>query len=154
MCCSISDDGTTVIGTGKAVHARAFGSGGILYNLFIDTTENITGTHNNGNEIPEAYSLSQNYPNPFNPSTKIKFSIPKGITDKGLQPLVQIKVYDINGSEIETLVNKNMNPGSYEIDFDGRKYSSGVYFYKLVVSDASTSLSTSFSETRKMVLIK
>ena len=99
-----------------------------------------------GNNVPKAYGLYQNYPNPFNPSTKIKFDIPGGLPNKGLQPLVQIKLYDISGREVATLVNENLNPGTYEITFDASKYSSGVYFYKLVAGD--------FVETKKMMLIK
>ena len=87
---STSDDGTTVIGTGKAVHARQNGSGGMLYNLLIDTAENITGINNNHNNIPSAYSLSQNYPNPFNPSTEISYGLPKDGN-------VKITVYDVLG---------------------------------------------------------
>ncbi len=91
------------------------------------------------NNIPTEYSLSQNYPNPFNPSTLIKYSIPNG-------GLVKIKVYDIGGKEVSVLVNEIMNPGSYSIDFDGSKLSSGVYYYRIEAEK--------FIETKKMLLLK
>jgi uncharacterized delta-60 repeat protein len=93
-------------------------------------------------EIPNQYSLSQNYPNPFNPSTKIKFAIPVGNDrDRSL-----IKIYDALGREISTLVNEELNPGTYEVDWNAANYPSGVYYYKLVSGD--------FRETKKMILIK
>jgi photosystem II stability/assembly factor-like uncharacterized protein len=86
-----------------------------------------------------AYTLGQNYPNPFNPSTKINFTVPK-------QDYVTIKVYDITGSEVTTLVNKEMNPGSYIIDFNAEKLTSGIYFYRITAGE--------FSETKKMQVLK
>jgi hypothetical protein len=99
----------------------------------------ITGIKENQNEIPEAYSLSQNYPNPFNPSTYIKFNMPQ-------DGFVTLKVYDILGNEIQTLVEGNHKAGSYNIYFNGSDLSSGVYFYRLTAG--------SFIETRKMTLVK
>jgi hypothetical protein len=89
--------------------------------------------------VPTNYSLSQNYPNPFNPSTKIKYSIPQTSN-------VVIKIFDILGNEIETLVKEEKPVGSYEIDFDASSLSSGIYFYRLQAGD--------FIETKKMVLMK
>lgn len=94
------------------------------------------------NESPSIiakYSLSQNYPNPFNPSTKIKYSI------AGTQ-MVTLRVYDILGNEVTSLVNEIKQPGTYEVTFDGAKLSSGIYFYKLT--------SGPFTQTRKFVLLK
>ncbi|MGA2669510.1 MAG: T9SS type A sorting domain-containing protein [Ignavibacteria bacterium] len=99
----------------------------------------ITGINQNINEIPRDISLSQNYPNPFNPSTNIKFSIPK-------DDYVTLKVYDMLGNEVQTLVEGNHKAGSYTLYFDGSNLSSGVYFYKLTAG--------SFIETKKMMLIK
>ncbi|MCX6157241.1 MAG: YCF48-related protein [Ignavibacteriae bacterium] len=90
-------------------------------------------------ETPSKYSLSQNYPNPFNPTTNIKFSI----VNSGDVKLV---VYDIQGREVQTLVNESLKPGTYEAAFDGSTLNSGVYFYKLVTGN--------FTETKKMLLIK
>lgn len=128
---------------------RATGNTGSLkawsLNFLIST--NPIGVHNISNEIPKEFSLSQNYPNPFNPSTNIKFSLPKSA-------MVKLVVYDITGREVETLVNENLNAGTFNADWNAAKYSSGVYFYKLVVGDVSSSPSTSFTETKKMVLVK
>lgn len=89
--------------------------------------------------IPENYSLSQNYPNPFNPTTKIDFSLP-------VSGLVTLKVFNILGQEVATLMNSEMKAGNYSVDFDASKLSSGVYFYKLQAG--------SFTQTQKLSLIK
>jgi hypothetical protein len=94
-------------------------------------------SHNN--EIPKDYSLSQNYPNPFNPTTNIHFSIPKDGN-------VSLKIYDMIGNEISTIVNGLVKAGSYNVDVDASSWASGVYFYKLV--------SGNYSATKKMMLIK
>lgn len=94
--------------------------------------------------IPESFSLFQNYPNPFNPSTRIKFQAPPTLPEG--EAIIKLVIYDILGNEIATLVNEQLKPGSYEVEWDGSNYPSGVYFYKLITE--------SFSETRKMVLIK
>jgi len=107
--------------------------------LYMDRYNAVTRIQNNENTVVENYSLSQNYPNPFNPVTKIDFTIPKN-------EFVTIKVYDVIGKEITTLVNSQMNRGSYSVDFDASKLTSGVYFYKLI--------SGSFTSTKKMLLIK
>jgi hypothetical protein len=86
-----------------------------------------------------SFSISQNYPNPFNPSTKIKFSVPKSSH-------VQIRVFDILGNEVATLVNERKNEGLYEITFDASALSSGVYFYTLRAGD--------FVGTKKMLLLR
>jgi gingipain R len=90
-------------------------------------------------EIPNSFSLSQNYPNPFNPVTHLEF----GISNLGF---VTLKVYDILGNEVKTLVNESKPAGKYEVEFDGSNFSSGIYFYKLTAGD--------FSEVKKMTLLK
>ena len=95
-------------------------------------------------EIPKEFKLYNNYPNPFNPSTKIRFDIPSLIR-RGAG-VVLLKVYDILGHEITTLVNEQLKPGTYEVDWDGTNYPSGVYYYSLITQ--------SFSQTKRMVLIK
>ncbi len=97
------------------------------------------GIQNISSEIPSTYSLSQNYPNPFNPSTNIKFELPKS-------NYVTLKIYDALGREIETLVNEKLAPGTYEVDWNGSNYPSGVYFYRLMTDN--------FNETKKMLMIK
>ncbi len=105
----------------------------------------ITGiTSDNTNIFPQNYLLSQNYPNPFNPQTKIKFDVPANV--KGQTSNVKLIIYDLLGREVTTLVNEELKPGTYEADWDGSNYSSGVYFYKII--------SEGFVETKKMVLMK
>ena len=115
---------------------------------------------------PDEFNLSQNYPNPFNPSTKIKFTIPSVTLspDKnGINSIegsaVTLKVYDILGNEIATLVNEEKPAGSYEVEFDGhsnegQNLPSGVYFYQLKAGNPSTSSGQGFIQTKKMVLMK
>jgi len=101
------------------------------------------------NEVPERFALYQNYPNPFNPATKIKFEIPllRGVDGaKGDRRGVLLQVYDILGREITTLVNEELKPGTYEVDWQAENYPSGVYFYTLRAG--------SINETKKMVLLK
>lgn len=97
-------------------------------------------------QLPKDFSLSQNYPNPFNPATKIKFTLPS-VGDEHIRPLkTRLIVYDILGRQIATLINEELSSGVYEVEFDGRGLSSGVYFYKLT--------SGSFVETKKMMILK
>ena len=93
---------------------------------------------------PHTIYLSQNYPNPFNPITKIRYTIPDAV--KSHNELVKLKVYDILGNEVVTLVNEEKPAGSYEVEFSGENLTSGVYFYKLQAG--------SYVETKKMVLLK
>jgi hypothetical protein len=107
----------------------------------------LTNINKIGNSIPGEYKLFQNYPNPFNPVTKIKFDVAQHTP----YPLsrgenVSLKIYDITGREIQTLENEKLNPGTYEVTFDGSKFASGVYFYQL--------RSGEFVETKKLVLLK
>jgi hypothetical protein len=107
---------------------------------------------------PQDYSLSQNYPNPFNPGTKIKYTIPASpLNTSSYQGdrFVTLKVYDILGNEITTLVNEIQPAGSYEVEFNvdqsnvkqsNRAIVSGIYFYRLQAGN--------YTETRKMILIK
>jgi hypothetical protein len=98
-------------------------------------------------ELPLQYSFSQNYPNPFNPVTKIKYSIPS-VTLRQAQNdiLVTLKVYDILGREVATLVNEEKPAGEYEVEFNAANLPSGIYFYQLKAGN--------YSETKKMVLLK
>ena len=89
--------------------------------------------------LPATYSLEQNYPNPFNPSTTIRFSIPE-VTN------VKVSVFDALGREITTLVNEELNPGNYNVDFDASNLSSGIYLYRIEASN--------FVQVKKMILIK
>ncbi len=103
-----------------------------------------------GNNIPDKFSLEQNYPNPFNPSTKIEYSIP---IQAKLASSVQLKIYDILGNEISTLVSKEQKPGRYEVEFNASSFASGIYFYQLRVSSTPGD-GINFVQTRKMILTK
>ena len=93
---------------------------------------------------PSDFKLYQNYPNPFNPITKIRYSIP--FVETRHAPSVQLRVYDLLGRVTATLVNKQQQPGNYEVEFNALQLSSGVYFYKLSAGE--------FVETKKMILMK
>jgi D-alanyl-D-alanine carboxypeptidase len=113
-------------------------------NIFIPLNKVIsehvtTGISNSGISLPAEYSLSQNYPNPFNPSTAISYSIPK-------DGLVTIKIYDILGNELKTLVSNYQTSGKYTVNFNADNLASGVYIYRLQVADLVYS--------KKMSLIK
>ena len=113
------------------------------------------------------YSLNQNYPNPFNPTTTIKYSLPayselaysesgtKNLSRNSPLPrkgfrggllIVTLKIYDILGREVSTLVNQKQSPGNYEVQFDGTGLSSGIYFYELTAG--------SFRQSKKMLMLK
>jgi hypothetical protein len=108
------------------------------WTCWTDSTNVVVGVEKS--EIfPTAYDLEQNYPNPFNPSTTFRYSIPT-------QSKVVIKVYDILGNEVATLVNEEKSVGTYELTWDASSLSSGVYFYQLKAG--------AFVETKKMLLLK
>lgn len=99
-------------------------------------------------KTPNSISMYQNYPNPFNPTTIIKFDVAMDSRFPGNDPPWQVvlKVYDVMGREVQTLVNERLQPGTYEVSFDGSSLTSGVYFYKLITNG--------YTETRKMLLLK
>jgi hypothetical protein len=97
--------------------------------------------------IPDKFELSQNYPNPFNPVTNLEF----GISELGF---VSLKIYDVTGRELVTLVNEVKEPGYYRINFNAGNLSSGVYFYRLVVSSSNSMITENFSAVKKMVVLK
>ncbi|HWQ81081.1 MAG TPA: T9SS type A sorting domain-containing protein [Ignavibacteria bacterium] len=107
---------------------------GVLYG---DTV--LTDVENISSEIPSSYALSQNYPNPFNQTSIFKFQC-------SMKGHVNVSVYDIAGREVRTLVNETLQPGTYEVRFDGSGLNSGVYFVRMTAGD--------FTETRKTVLLK
>ncbi len=121
----------------------AVGNNGVI----LKTTDGggLVGIKPISGDVPEEYSLFQNYPNPFNPSTKIKFSIsPSHSTGEGQG--VRLIIYDLLSREIATLVNEQLKPGTYEVNWDASDYSSGIYFYKLSAGE--------FTETKRMVIVK
>jgi hypothetical protein len=90
-------------------------------------------------KLPASYQLGQNYPNPFNPSTIITYSIPK-------ESIVNLKIYNILGQEVKTLVNDSRMPGKYTVNFNASNLSSGVYFYSLRAGN--------YYLVKKMMLLK
>ncbi len=117
---------------------------GWLY--FDNAVENgvLIGVEDNKNNLPKKFNLSQNYPNPFNPTTIINYSIPENI-NMDLNN-VTIKIYDVLGREVSTLLNEIKQPGNYQIEFDASNLPSGVYYYRLQASE--------FVQTKKMLLLK
>lgn len=105
----------------------------------LTTRSQIVGIEGEEYSIPSKYNMDQNYPNPFNPTTNIKFSLPK-------EDNVTLKVYNVMGEEVASLVNRFMNAGVYTVSFDAKNLSSGLYFYKIQTSG--------FSKTMKMLLAK
>jgi hypothetical protein len=117
------------------------------------------GVQKISNEIPKSFELFQNYPNPFNPVTKIGFEIPitpQSPLEGGRGVTVRLLIYDILGREVAALVDQQLSPatpacrslgaGRYEVEWDAKNFPSGAYYYRL--------LTNSYSETRKMILIK
>jgi carboxypeptidase T len=105
----------------------------------VDYRTSLVGTEQISSTVPDRFELKQNYPNPFNPVTNLEFSIAK-------TEFVNIKIYDISGKEISSLVNQVMNPGVYKINFDASNFASGTYFYKITAGN--------FSDIKKMMLLK
>ena len=99
----------------------------------------VTDVEDENNTLPLIYKLEQNYPNPFNPSTIIKFAVPE-------RSNVLIKIYDILGSEVTTLVNEELDAGWYEKIFDAASLSTGVYIYRMKAGN--------YVSTKKMLMIK
>ncbi len=99
-----------------------------------------TGIHSIYSEVAERYILNQNYPNPFNPSTVINYSIPE-------KEFVSVKIYDVTGKELASLVNEVQEAGGYELKFNGENLQSGVYFYSLVADGLTV-------RSRKMIFLK
>jgi hypothetical protein len=114
----------------------------------------ITGIEDRSNEIPSQFILSQNYPNPFNPSTVISYQLAVGSH-------VTLKVYDVLGKEVATLVNEEKPAGNYKIKFNAGSLSSGIYFYTLKATpiggqagNPETSSGQGFAETKKLILLR
>jgi len=106
---------------------------------YMFSTDNLVGIAEGNNLSPNEYFLYQNFPNPFNPTTTIKYDIPK-------EGLVTIKIFDILGREVETLVNEEKPAGKYQITFNAKKLSSGIYFYSIKTGD--------YIKTLKSILLK
>ena len=122
----------------RPIWARLDNTALSIYTAIVDFTTNINIVDSN---LPESMKLYDNYPNPFNPKTKIKFDITNDVTSK-----VTLTIFDSNGKEISKLVDSILNPGTYEVEWDGSNFASGSYFYKLE--------SSGFSDTKTLILLK
>jgi hypothetical protein len=107
-------------------------------NFYLDT-QNVIGIVNINTNIPDNFTLKQNYPNPFNPQTKIRFELKSAL-------FTELKIFDILGREVKSLVKETLKPGEYEVSFNAVNMPSGVYFYRLNAGG--------FTDTKKMVLLK
>lgn len=135
-----ANEGTFVFIAGRPYRFNAAASFAnydyIINNWLVSTPTDIEDDEKN---VPESFALLQNYPNPFNPSTQITFSLPE-------RSNVTLKIYDVLGKEITTLVNEPKSAGTYTVNFDASRLSSGVYIYSIQAGD--------FLESRKMLLMK
>ncbi|MCI0714799.1 MAG: SBBP repeat-containing protein [Chlorobi bacterium] len=135
---SFIDDKAYFIGLDTAINIYITGlSGGAIST--IKYSQPPVGVINLGGEVPKEFKLFQNYPNPFNPITNVKFRIPN-------ESFAKLTLYDVLGREIAILVNEQLKPGTYEIQWDGTNYPSVAYFYRIEAGD--------YIESKKMVLIK
>jgi hypothetical protein len=134
--------------SGSAVHVVWTDDRNSNYEIYYkrDSTGNPTGIININSEIPDQFSLLQNYPNPFNPVTNIMFGIPETGN-------VKLVVYNALGTEIAVLVNSRYSAGTYNVDFDASELPSGVYFYRLSLSQKGP-FSEDYQSVKKMLLIK
>ncbi len=112
--------------------------------FIVSFVANPIGIQRISTSVPDNFSLYNNYPNPFNPTTIIKFDVPANVRSETSN--VKLIVYDVLGRQIAVLVNQNLKPGNYEVNFDASNYPSGIYFYKLESAD--------YVNTKKMVLVK
>ena len=115
--------------------------------LQIPAAQVIAGTGDDRGELPSSYVLAQNYPNPFNPSTTIRYELP-------VRALVTLKVYNLLGQEVATLVNEEKDAGSYQVEFDGTGFSTGVYFYRMRAGSPSVGKQQSIVGTKKLLLLR
>jgi len=107
--------------------------------------DTLTGINQTGNFIPSDFSLYQNYPNPFNPNTKINYEL-------RVTGYVKLSVFDITGKVVKQLVNKKQSPGNYNIEFNGEGLTSGIYFYRIEITDEKSN--EIYVDTKKMILTK
>jgi hypothetical protein len=133
---------TNLTGTGRYLYFLLQAKGNGAYSIgeiYVYGVPRGTDVAMLNSEIPKTYSLSQNYPNPFNPVSKIRYDLPQ-------ESNVSLKIYDVLGREVKVLVDAKQTVGSYEVEFNAAKYSSGLYFYRITAGN--------FVQTKKMMLLK
>ena len=139
----LTDQLNQIVVTDSTIFASAYNG---IWKLSFKKAQETTDTIETKPELPSEFSLSQNYPNPFNPETTIEYTIPANV--KGETAKVTLKVYDLLGREVATLVDEFKTAGSYNSRFSIRNYqlTSGIYFYRLQAGN--------YSETKKLILMK
>jgi hypothetical protein len=130
--------------------------------------QNSLGSETQANAVPQSFELERNYPNPFNPETNIGFRLPAGVSQAGISDgstslttgfgFVELKIYDIMGREVKTLVKDQLAPGSYEVQWDGQDdageaVASGIYIYRLKISSPGAGTGAVIL-SKKMALIR
>ena len=141
-CKYMDNDGNWNTASGVTVNAAANTftiSQSNLYSYYVLVPTTTTGTDNDNILIPQSYELEQNYPNPFNPATIIKYSLPS-------ESKVILKIYDMLGKEVTTLVNSIQTPGEHIVNFNASDLPSGIYLYNITAGN--------FTQTKKLVLLK
>jgi hypothetical protein len=137
------NDNEAGVGSDHMLHLTRYMIGATAVDTFgrpqSTVLNDVVGVPDESKPIPVSYSLGQNYPNPFNPATMIRYALP-AVSD------VQIKVYDIFGREVTTLVNRQQPAGEYSINFNASNLASGIYFYRISAGK--------YTETKRMMLIK
>jgi hypothetical protein len=133
----VSEKADTLKEFSITVYSGAFASESVV--KYVEVLDHIMTSSEGELGLPKEFSLRQNYPNPFNPSTNIEFALPE-------QAVVSLKVYNLLGREISTLVSGRMNAGIHKIEFNASRLSTGLYFYRIQAG--------SFIQTKKMMLIK
>jgi hypothetical protein len=126
---------------------RATSYGYSLWEFQIDSVQTNDIKETNANPIPKQFALQQNYPNPFNPTTNIGFEV----KDLGF---VTLKIFDMLGREVATLVNEEKTAGSYQVQWNAEGFVSGIYFYRLQANPVSDGKVTSIIKTKKLVLLR
>ncbi len=142
--------------TTKLFNDAAITLSALIYSAWVDAgkpTENTTEVTSDNSELNN-FILYDNFPNPFNPITKIKFSVPEVETPSIASVQVMLKVFDILGNEVITLVDEQKSPGIYEVELNGNGLSSGVYFYSLNVQYEENGTENYFTQTKKLILAK
>jgi len=140
-------DWTDVTNTDLMVLVDVGNDGTIDDTLYLQNQVTGVGDDDGSLLIPDSYNLAQNYPNPFNPVTTIRYQLP-------VNSHATLKVFDVLGREVATLANENKKPGSYEVEFDGSKLPSGVYFYRLYAHPTDAKQTNDFVQTKKLLLVK
>lgn len=137
-----TEDGYAIVG-----YTQSYGEGGFdMYFVKTDKNGLLTGTVDNENNLCTGFQLYQNFPDPFNPSTTIRFQLPEYMH-------ASLKIYDILGREVETLIKGELGPGPHNIVFNPSTYSSGVYFYQLKAVSGGRQ-TRDLIQTKKMILLK